>query len=132
MRQTQFKQVVILSGYLDILSEITNIERTARLVKVLESEGIVYNRAVGVYKDSVETSFVCLPKCNGELMFLMDLGLKVFSQESILVQNKQGDAVLMYQDWTTKRIGKLRQMDSRIARKQESYTLLNDQYYVAS
>ena len=131
MRQTQFRQVVILSAAREHLSAQENYDRSTDLCNALKELGITFDRAVGVYKDNVDTSFVCLPT-QGQVFTLIDLGLEAYDQDSILIQNTNGNTYLLNRCWTPKMIGRLKVVTKVIAQKQESYTLLNDVYYVAS
>ena len=97
MRQTQFRQVVILSAAREHLSAHENYDRSIDLCNKLKVLGITFDTAVGVYKDNVETSFVCLPK-KGQLSTLISLGLGTFNQDSVLIQRTNGNSYLLNKD----------------------------------
>ena len=132
MKETQMRRVVILSGELSNLSEQENKTRSRNLESCLDDLNITNNIGVGVYKNSVETCFVCLPKNEYEVQALQELAFKSFNQECILYQGKGGKAFIVPQKGNYTDIGKLRLVTKKQAYKQAYYTVLNDQYYVAS
>lgn len=129
MRTNKFREVVILSAELSDKTSDYNKRQTSNLETCLDELGIVYNSAIGVYKGSVETSFVCLPKNDDEYMALHDLALRQFKQESILWQAKSGKSYLVPSTGNLIELGELRRVPKVIAQLQDSYTLLNDKYY---
>lgn len=129
---TQKRRVVILSGELSNLSVQENKMRTRNLESCLYDLNITNNIGIGVYKNSVETCFVCLPKNVAEVQALQDLAFRSFNQECILYQGNTGKAFIVPQEGNYTAIGKLRLVTKKQAYKQAYYTVLNNQYYVAS
>jgi hypothetical protein len=132
MRQTQFRQVVILSAELSSLTAQENSIRTSNLEECLKDLSITNNKGQGVYRGSSEDCFVCLPKDLTEYYTLKQLALRSFGQECILVQGTNGESSLVYNDDTIEQIGKLRKTTKIKAMKENSYTILNNNYYTVS
>lgn len=124
------KQVVILSAELSTNTFEGNRQRTATLEGILQDLHLPFNKALGVYKGSEETSFVVIVRDETDIEVLRDFAFKNFGQESILVQDANQEAYLLYQDGTTERLGVLEQTTKENALKQDAYTLMNDQYYI--
>ena len=93
-------------------------------------DGVKTTRAIGVYKNTVETSFVILPNGQEEMKSVIDFAFKNFDQESILYQNTLGDSYLIYnKDSESKYLGKLRLTSKVIAQQLDNYTIMGDNYY---
>jgi hypothetical protein len=129
MRQTQFRRAVILSGEVYGLGELQNEQRTQNLQECLNDLNMDYKRVIGVYKGSVETSFIVLAPDLQHYYTLKDLAFKSFNQESILHQNSQGISCLIYTDNRVEELGQLKQISEEKARSLDSYTMVDNQYY---
>lgn len=127
MRQTQFKEVIILSAELSKQHDLEKRHNTYFLENSLKSKKIVYNKSTGVYKNLGEQSFVTLPKNDREIAYIKSVAFSDFNQESILYQDKRGDAYLIYSDGTKESIGKLRKVNSSLGL--ENYTIMNNEIY---
>lgn len=128
MRKLMHDTIVTLSAELSTLNSDENHKRTTNLAKCLNDLGITYNFAIGCYKHRLETVIVALPKDKAELLCLKTLGLVSFKQESVLVQQPNGESYLHYSD-KEEHLGKIRAIPKVMARKLDSYTLLDDIYY---
>lgn len=124
------RQVVILSAELSTKSFESNRQRTQTLEGILQDLHLSYNKATGVYKGSQEDSFVVIVNSELDIEVLRDFAFKNFDQESILVQDANQEAYLLYQDGTTQRLGVLEQATKEVATAQDSYTIMNDNYYI--
>lgn len=127
MKQTQFREVIILSAELSINDRTTNGFNTHKLINKLRAFMITSNEATGVYKGVSETSLVTLPKNDREIEYIKSVAFSDFNQESILYQDKSGDAYLIFSDGTKESIGKLRKVNSSLGL--ENYTVMNNEIY---
>lgn len=123
------QQVIILSAELDNRVYVTNKQATDRMNDLLNRANITFNIGQGSYKGSKEVSFICLPKNQLEIDTLKHLAFNLFNQESILHQDSNGQAYLVYSDDTEVTLGKLRQLPIDQAEKLEAYTILNNKAY---
>lgn len=124
-----FSQVVILSAELDSNRFEKNRQLTENLNACLSDCNFKYSKGIGVYKGQEESSFIVLPKNDDEINTLKDLAFKSFNQESILYQDANGKAYLIYNNGNEKSLGKLRQVSPKLTEKLENYTILNGKVY---
>lgn len=130
MRKIDYTKVLILSAELDTNTFKGNEDRTRHLKTSMDELDIHYTQGVGVYKGSVETSFVVTPRCPVEHELVLAMAFKTFNQESVLFQDNDGESYLIFNgEEGLEHIGKLRELPKILARKQDSYTVLNDKYY---
>lgn len=123
------KQVVILSATKSGDSvENTNF-RTKTLRGVLGDLRLPFSEATGVYKGQTETSFVVVVTDNFDIDTLKGLAFKNFDQESILVQDSNQEAYLIFNDGTTQNLGRLEQVTEEQAKELDNYTILNGNFY---
>ena len=130
MRQTQFKRVMILSGELAKYMYTDNQARTNNLQCCLQELGITPYYCVGVYKNTVEKSFMVLPKSREEFDTILDLAFKSFDQESVLYRGSNGQACLYTSTGAKISLGTLDEVPRVTARQCENYTVFNDKYYI--
>ena len=123
-------QVVILSAERNDQTFEGNRQRSINLATCLEELGFKFREATGVYKGKEETSFVVLIKDSFELDVLKDFAFISFGQESILYQDANQEAYLIYSDKREERLGKLEQTTKEEALKQDSFTVMGGQYYI--
>ena len=123
------KQVVILSAELSTNTFEGNRQRTTTLEAMLQDIKLPFSKALGVYEGSEESSFVVVVKDELDIEVLRDFAFKNFGQESILIQDANQEAYLLYQDGTTQQLGRLVQVSKEVAQNNGNYTLVNDQYY---
>lgn len=123
------QQVIILSAELTTETTGENNRRTNNLRASLNDVGITFNEATGHYKNTQEASFVCLPKNAAEIETLKDFAFKNFKQESILFQDSNGQAYLIFEDKTEQNIGKLKQVNPKFIEQLENYTVMNNRVY---
>ncbi len=124
-----FQQVLILSAELNTRTKEENDRVTSNLETSLNECNISFNKAIGYYKGSEETSFVCLPKNEQEVEVLKDFAFKSFKQESVLFQDSNGQSYLIFENDEEETIGKLRQVNSKLIEQLESYTIMNGAIY---
>lgn len=123
------KQVVILSATKNGDSiENTNF-RTKTLRGVLGDIRLPFSEATGVYKGQTETSFVVVVNDNFDIDTLKSLAFKNFDQESILVQDANQEAYLIFSDGSRLELGRLEQVSEEQAKKLDNYTILNGEFY---
>ena len=123
------KQVVILSATKTGDSvENTNF-RTKTLRGVLGDLRLPFSEATGVYKGQTETSFVVVVTDNFDIDTLKGLAFKNFDQESILVQDSNQEAYLIFNNGTTQNLGRLEQVSEEQAKELDNYTILNGNFY---
>jgi hypothetical protein len=126
------RQVVILSATKNGDSvENTNF-RTKTLRGILGDLRLPFSEATGVYKGQTETSFVVVISDNFDIDTLKAVAFKNFDQESILVQDANQEAYLIFNDGTTQNLGRLEQVSEEQARKLDNYTILNNNFYAIS
>lgn len=123
-------QVIILSGELSSKTFEGNRQRTETLKGVLQDTHINFAQARGVYKGGSETSFVTVPRDTNEIEFLKHLAFEKFGQESILFQDSNQEAYLIFKDNTTQRLGRLVEVTKELAESQENYTELNGKFFI--
>jgi len=123
------KQVVILSATKTGDSvENTNF-RTKTLRGVLGDLRLPFSEATGVYKGQTETSFVVVVTDNFDIDTLKGLAFKNFDQESILVQDSNQEAYLIFNNGITQNLGRLEQVSEEQAKELDNYTILNGNFY---
>lgn len=125
------RQVVILSAELSSLSKKENERRSELLNDMLVELNFSFNPALGVYKGVGESSFVVLINDGADLETLKNFAFKSFNQESILHQDANQEAFLIYQNRTMERLGRLEQISKDEAEKLVAYTEMNGKYYTA-
>jgi len=128
MKQTH-QNVIILSAELKDNRFERNKQLTLNLKSCLEDCGISHGEALGVFKKNENVSFVCLPKNLEEVEILKDFAFKSFYQESILEQDVNGLCHLVFEDDTSRSIGKLKPVNAKLTDTLDSYTVLNGVVY---
>lgn len=123
------EQVVILSAERSELSFESNRQRSINLASCIEELGLRFREATGVYKGVEETSFVVIVRDNTEVDVLKDFAFKNFGQESILHQDSNQEAHLIYNDGKVERLGRLEQVSEEEALKQDSFTIMGNKFY---
>lgn len=122
-------QVIILSGELSTKTFEGNRQRTETLKGVLLDTHINFAQAKGFYKGTIEDSFVTVPRDNEEIDFLLNLAFNKFGQESVLFQDSNQEAYLIFKDRTEQRLGRLIEVTKEVAESQDGYTELNGKFY---
>jgi hypothetical protein len=107
-----FQNVIILSAELSTNTFEGNRQRTLNLKGCLEDLNISHGIATGQYENFKSVSFVCLPQNLEEVQVLKDFAFKNFKQGSILEQDVNGLCHLVFEDTTSKMIGKLKPVKS--------------------
>ena len=123
------RQVVILSAELGNLCPVENSNRTRILRHCIEDCRLSFGEAQGVYKGGSEASFVVIVNNDDEIQALKDFAFKNFGQESVLYQDANQEAYLVFNDNSTKRLGRLQQTTKEVAENLDNYTILNGSYY---
>lgn len=123
------QQVVILSGELSSLSSNENDRRTILLNDMIAELRLPFKKALGTYKGQSENSFVVIVNDQTDIDTLAGFAFKSFGQESILHQDANQEARLIFNDGTTKNLGKLEQVSKEVALSLDNYTLMDNKYY---
>lgn len=124
------KQVVILSAENSTNTFEGNRQRTTTLEGMLEDIGLPFERATGVYKGQREASFVVIVRDETDIDILKGFAFNNFNQEAVLLQDANQEAHLIFRNGSSERLGRLEQVSEEIAMSQDSFTLLNDSYYI--
>ena len=114
-------EIAIISAELDSQPKARNKQRTEALFAHLNERGFNPVPVNGVYKGSVEQSFLVRLRNESDLLYLEDLAFTVFKQESILVQYSDGHSRLHYND-AIEYLGKLTELPVADALKLDSYS----------
>lgn len=124
------KQVVILSATRSGDSiENTNF-RNKTMRGILGDINLPFSEGQGVYRNQpVETSFVVVINNSDDIENLKSLAFNSFDQESILVQDANQEAYLIFNNGKTQNLGQLTQVSKEVAQDLDGYTILNDNYY---
>lgn len=122
-------QVVILSAELSSLSSKENVRRSELLNDMLTELKMPFKPAEGVYKGMKETSFVVIVGDNSELETIKNFAFKSFNQESVLHQDVNQEAFLMFQDGNVERLGRLEQVSKQEVETLDAYTVMDGKYY---
>lgn len=119
-------QVVILSAE---LSGEDNNRRTSLLNDMIAELKLPFKRAVGVYQGGKENSFVVVVNSQADIDVLKGFAFKSFGQESILHQDANQEARLIFADDSTKQLGKLQQVSKELALTLDNYTEMDGKFY---
>jgi hypothetical protein len=123
------QQVVILSAELQGLSQAENNRRTILLNDMISELGLSFKTAKGVYKGVSENAFVVIVNNQLDIETLANFAFRSFTQESVLHQDSNQLARLIFADGSTELLGKLVQVDKEIAQKLDNYTVMEDKFY---
>ena len=126
------QQVVILSGELSSLSSNENDRRTTLLNDMIAELRLPFKRAEGVYKGTIEKSFVVVVNDQADIDTLAGFAFKSFGQESILHQDSNQLARLIYADGKTETLGKLVQVSKELAETKDNYTVMENKFYTTT
>jgi hypothetical protein len=126
------QQVVILSGELSSLSSTENTRRTTLLNDMIAELRLPFKSSKGVYKGSAESSFVVIVREQADIDALTGFAFKSFGQESILHQDSNQLARLIYSDGKTETLGKLVQVPKELAETLDNYTVMEDKFYTTT
>jgi hypothetical protein len=124
------QQVVILSAENTKLTPEQNCQRTKILKHCLEDCNLLFGESLGMYKGEPETSFVVIINNSHDLQALKDFAFKNFNQESILYQDANQEAHLIFNNGAEERLGRLEEVTEEEARKHNAFTLFSGRYYV--
>jgi len=133
---TPCKFTIIFSAYQSKLPPFTNMLNTDKLAAYLTNNVHVdYERAVGVYREHAEQSFVVHTNCSSKLALIRAIAVDTYNQECILVrQNRSKIVNLRFNDGKVQTIGhSFKLCTNPDMNKPTSYTVLNgtDFYTVA-
>ena len=123
------RQVVILSAELSSLDAGSNARRTVLLNDMISELGLSFKTAKGVYKGVSENAFVVIVNNQLDIETLANFAFRSFAQESVLHQDSNQMARLIFADGRTELLGKLVQVDKEIAQKLDNYTIMEDKFY---
>jgi len=91
-----------------------------------------FKQSIGVYKGSKERSFVVVVNDQAEIDTLAGFAFKSFGQESILHQDSNQLARLVYSDGKMETLGKLVQVSKELAETLENYTVMDGKFYTTT
>jgi hypothetical protein len=123
------EQVVILSAELSKLSSVENDRRTVLLNDMITELRLPFKPAKGVYKGSSENSFVVVVKDQADIDALTGFAFKGFGQESVLHQDSNQLARLIYADGKMETLGKLVQVPKELTETLDNYTVMENKFY---
>lgn len=121
------QQVVILSAELSTAND--NARRTSLLNDMIAELKLPFKPALGVYMGNKENSFVVVVESQAEIDVLKGFAFKSFGQESILHQDANQEARLIFADDSTKQLGRLEQVSKEEALSLDNYTEMNGKFY---
>jgi len=125
----EYEQVIILNAELKDNTKEQNNTRTELLERMLVDANIKHNKAIGNYKDTIEKTFVCLPKDLAEIETLKGYAFDTFNQESVLHQDVKGHAWLVDSKGNELHVGKLRQVPNKYIDTLSNYVIMNNKVY---
>jgi hypothetical protein len=123
------EQVVILSAELSKLSSAENDRRTVLLNDMIAELKLPFKSAKGVYKGSAENSFVVIVREQADIDTLTGFAFKAFGQESVLHQDSNQLARLIYSDGKMETLGKLVQVSKELTASLDNYTVMEGKFY---
>ena len=126
------KQVVIVSAERNNLTDVVNEQRTESFKGLLTDANIGFNSAIGVYNQERENSLVVVVNNQDEYQAVTDFAFLNFDQESILHQDSNQEARLVFANGNTEGLGRLENVTPEVAVKRDSYTILNGGYYTTN
>ena len=126
------KQVVIVSAERHNLTDVVNEQRTESFKGLLTDANIGFNSAIGVYSQKRENSLVVVVNNQAEYQAVTDFAFLNFDQESILHQDSNQEARLVFANGATEGLGRLESVTPEVAVKRDSYTILNGGYYTTN
>lgn len=126
------QQVVILSAELSTLSPEGNERRNSLLNDMITELKLPFKQALGVYKGTSEKSFVVVVNEQADIEVLSNFAFKSFGQESILHQDANQLARLIYSDGKTEILGKLVQVSRDLIPSLDNYTIMDDKVYTTT
>lgn len=126
------QQVVILSAELNRQDSFTNDRRTTLLNDMIAELRLPFKKAVGVYKGSKENSFVVVVNEQADIDTLANFAFKSFGQKSILHQDSNQLARLIYADGKAETLGKLVQVSKELAETLDNYTVMDGKFYTTT
>ncbi len=126
------QQVVIMSAELSSLNSVENVRRTLLLNDMIAELRLPFKQSIGVYKGSKERSFVVVVNDQAEIDTLAGFAFKSFGQESILHQDSNQLARLVYSDGKMETLGKLVQVSKELAETLENYTVMDGKFYTTT
>ena len=126
------QQVVIMSAELSSLNSVENVRRTLLLNDMIAELRLPFKQSIGVYKGSKERSFVVVVNDQADIDTLAGFAFKSFGQESILHQDSNQLARLIYSDGKMETLGKLVQVPKELAETLDNYTLMDGKFYTTT
>jgi hypothetical protein len=88
-----------------------------------------FKSAKGVYKGSAENSFVVIVREQADIDTLTGFAFKAFGQESVLHQDSNQLARLIYADGKMETLGKLVQVSKELTASLDNYTVMEGKFY---
>ena len=123
------QQVIILSANQNDNRHERNRQLHENLKACLSDCGLRFKEATGAYKGQTEDSVVVLVNNETDIQTVKDFAFKSFNQESVLYQDSNQEAYLLYQNGTTEQLGRLEQVNPKEVETLENYTVMDGRVY---
>lgn len=108
---------------------ILSADNTETLKNVLEDLNYTYQKCIGKYKGTIETSFLVRLDDQIQLDIIKKLAFNNFNQESVLIRIN-GKISLVYSNGIIERFDSFKMISKKQAKKENAYTLINGNYYI--
>ena len=123
------QQVIILSADQNDNNYERNRQLHENLKACLTDCGFTFKEATGTYKGRTEDSVVVLVNNQTDIETVQDFAFKSFNQESVLYQDANQEAYLIYNDGKTEQLGRLEQVNPKLTETLENYTVMDGRVY---
>ena len=123
------QQIIILSANQNDGRHERNRQLHENLKACLDDCHFKYKEATGLYKGQEETSLVVLVNNETEIQTVKDFAFKGFNQESVLYQDANQEAYLIYNDGKTEQLGRLEQVNPKLTETLDNYTVMDGKVY---
>jgi hypothetical protein len=115
-------RTLILSAELSSVKD--NSYNNKKLRDLLEAEWFGFDEAQGSYKGAKESSVVIPLNNDHQFDRLLTIAFGIFYQESILCVEKDGEAKLIYNDYSYEDLGRFTCVSKEEAESQEAFTFI--------
>ena len=123
------QQVIILSANQNDGRHERNRQLHENLKACLADCNLRFKEATGAYNGQTEDSVVVLVKDETDIQTVKNFAFKSFNQESVLYQDSNQEAYLLYHDGTTKQLGRLEQVNPKEIETLDNYTVMDGRVY---
>jgi hypothetical protein len=123
------QQVIILSADQNDNNHERNRQLHENLKACLDDCNLRFKEATGAYKGKTEDSVVVIVNNETDIETVKNFAFKSFNQESVLHQDANQEAYLVYADGTTEQVGRLEQVNPKRVETLENYVVLDGKVY---